>query len=78
LNSLSEDPQEIADLAQAMEQMSTAMGEAERDKMMNEGRAMSLDEAVELVLTYTMNEGRAMSLDEAVELVLTYTGHLTS
>jgi hypothetical protein len=38
LNSLSEDPQ---------------MGEAERDKMMNEGRAMSLDEAVELVLTYT-------------------------
>ena len=50
LDSLSEDPQEIAELAQAMEQLTAAMGEAERDKVMDEGRKISLDEAIVLAL----------------------------
>jgi len=50
LNSLSEDPQEVEELAQAMEQLTAALGESERDSVMGEGRKMSLDEAVALVL----------------------------
>ncbi len=50
LNSPSEDPQEVEELAQAMEQLTGAMGAAARDSVMGEGRKMSLDEAVALVL----------------------------
>ena len=58
LNSLSEDPQEIAELARAMEQLTAAIGEGDRDKVMDEGRKMSLDEAVVLALAedYSVTE----------------------
>jgi predicted ATPase/class 3 adenylate cyclase len=50
LNALSEDPQEIQDLALAMEQLAKAMGRKERDKVMAEGSLISLDSAVEIAL----------------------------
>jgi non-specific serine/threonine protein kinase len=50
LNSLSEDPQEIRDLALAMEQLGDALGEKERDLAMAEGAKMSLDDAVTVAL----------------------------
>ena len=50
LDALSEDPQEISDLARAMEQLAEAMGEEGRDKAIAEGRLISLDGAVQLAL----------------------------
>ncbi len=50
LNALSEDPQEIDELAQAMEQLAEAMGEGQRDQAMAEGRLISLDDAVRIAL----------------------------
>jgi predicted ATPase/class 3 adenylate cyclase len=51
LNALSEDPQEIEELAQAMEQLAGAMGEDERDKALAVGSLIDLDEAVQIALT---------------------------
>ena len=53
LNAQSEDPREIAELAKAMEQMAGALGEEERDKILSEGRLISLDVAVEMALGET-------------------------
>ena len=50
LKAVSTDPREIAELAQAMEQLAEAMGEEERDKALAEGRLKSLDGAVQLAL----------------------------
>jgi hypothetical protein len=50
LNAVSEDPQEIEDLALAMQQLAEAMGEEERDKALANGRLISLDDAVQLAL----------------------------
>ena len=50
LNSLSEDPREIAELEQALEDLAAGMSIAERDIVMSEGRLMSLDEAVAFAL----------------------------
>ncbi len=50
LDALSEDPQEISELARAMEQLAEAMGEQERDRAMAEGSLMELDSAVEIAL----------------------------
>jgi len=41
---------EIAELAQAMEQLAEALGEVERDRVMAEGKTMSMDEAVTFAL----------------------------
>jgi hypothetical protein len=50
LNALSTDPLEIGEMEQAMTQLAGAMGEDERDRVMEEGALMSLDEAVALAL----------------------------
>jgi predicted ATPase/class 3 adenylate cyclase len=50
LNALSEDPQEIEELALAMEQLAEAMGEEERDKAMAAGKLIDEDSAVEICL----------------------------
>ena len=52
LNALSTEPQEIADLEQAMTQLADEIGEEERDRWMAEGAQMSLDEAVSLALNH--------------------------
>lgn len=48
------DPREIEDFDQAMEQLNDALGEPERDRF-DEGRMMSLDEAVQLALEGELN-----------------------
>jgi hypothetical protein len=53
LNAVSSDPREIAELEQAMVQLADAMGEAERDRVIAEGKRMSLDDAVLLALKET-------------------------
>ncbi len=50
LDALSEDPQEIEELALALEQLADAMGEEERDKAMAEGKLIDVDSAVEIYL----------------------------
>jgi hypothetical protein len=50
LNEPSTNPQEIADYDNAMEQLGETMGTAELDRITAEGRRLSLDEAVVLVL----------------------------
>ncbi len=50
LGALSQDPQEIAELARAMAQLAGAMGKEERDRAMGEGRLIELDDAVEIAL----------------------------
>jgi predicted ATPase len=50
LDAVSTDPQEVAELAQALEQLAETMGEAERDEAIAEGRRMDLDDAVLLAL----------------------------
>ncbi len=50
LDAVSIDPQEVAELAGAMDQLAEAMGEDERDKVIAEGRNISLDDAVMLAL----------------------------
>ncbi len=52
INALSEDPQEIEELAQAMDQLANALGEAARDNAMDAGRMVKLGGAVQAVLTY--------------------------
>ena len=49
LNAFSEDPQEIQELALAMEQLTEAMGE-ERDNLLAAGSLISLDDAVQMAL----------------------------
>jgi predicted ATPase/class 3 adenylate cyclase len=46
LNALSTEPDEIAELERAMEQLAGALGEKERDQAIAEGGRMDLDEAV--------------------------------
>lgn len=53
MNAISKDPQEIAELEQAMTQLADAMGEDERDRWMADGAKMSLDEAVSFALKET-------------------------
>jgi len=53
LGSESTDPQEIAELEVALEQLTEAMGKTELDRAMDAGRLISLDEAVELALEET-------------------------
>jgi hypothetical protein len=50
LDAISGDPQEIEELAEAMDRLAEAMGEEERDKVLAEGRLISLDDAVQLAL----------------------------
>ena len=50
LNALSTEPQEIADFEQSLAQLTGALGEERRDKLMTDGAKMSLDEAVTLAL----------------------------
>jgi non-specific serine/threonine protein kinase len=50
LNAESEDPQEIKELALAMDRLAKAMDEEERDKVMAVGSQMSLDDAVQVAL----------------------------
>lgn len=50
LDARSEDPQEIAELAEAMEQLREAMGREQRDKAIAEGRLIGLDDAVQIAL----------------------------
>jgi predicted ATPase/class 3 adenylate cyclase len=50
LNATSNDPREIAELALALDQLNEGMGEEERDRAMEEGRLMNLDEAVQVAL----------------------------
>ncbi len=50
MNAQSEDPQDIQELAAAMEQLAKAMGESKRDRTMAEGRLMNLDDAVQATL----------------------------
>jgi hypothetical protein len=50
LDKKSADAKEIAELAQAMEQLAEAMGVTERDAAIAEGRLIELDEAVLLAL----------------------------
>lgn len=47
---LSEDPREIKELVRAMEQLSEALGEEQRDEVLAQGSQMSLDEAVQFAL----------------------------
>jgi hypothetical protein len=51
LDALSKDPQEIAELARALEQLAEAMGEQERDRLMAQGARLDLDAAVESALS---------------------------
>jgi tetratricopeptide (TPR) repeat protein len=51
LNAPSVDPNEIADLTLAMEQLAEAIGEEQREELLAEGRLMSLDDAVKVALT---------------------------
>ncbi len=50
LNAVSEAPNEIAELEQAMKRLAEELGEGERDKALASGRLMSLDEAVTAAL----------------------------
>jgi predicted ATPase/class 3 adenylate cyclase len=50
LDALSQDPQEISELARAMEQLAEVMGKEERDRAVAEGRLIELDSAVEIAL----------------------------
>lgn len=50
MNAFSQDPQEVEDLTQAMEQLTEAMGRDGRDRLMTEGSLMNLDDAVQLTL----------------------------
>lgn len=50
MDALSTDPREIEDLARAIAQLAEAMGEEQRDKVMAEGRLISLDDAVQVAL----------------------------
>ena len=50
MNALSKDPQEIEELALAMEQLAKVIGESNRNETMAEGQQMDLDEAVEIAL----------------------------
>ena len=50
LDAHSKDPQEIEELALAMERLAEAMGEEELDKVLAEGKLMNLDEAVQIAL----------------------------
>jgi len=54
LNALSTEPQEIADLEEAMTQLAEMLGEEERDKLWAVGSKMSLDEAVTFALEGTL------------------------
>ena len=47
----STDRREIADLNQALDQLAEALGEAERDRLMNQGENLSFDEATNYALT---------------------------
>ena len=49
-SSVSTNPVEIAERSQALEQLAAALGEAERDRLMAEGRRLSLEDAVLLAL----------------------------
>ena len=60
LNAFSTEPQEIAELEQALERLEEAMGASERDKVMLEGTKMSLDEAVLLALEEKFPENSAI------------------
>jgi predicted ATPase/class 3 adenylate cyclase len=44
------DPGEIAELSQGMERLAEALGQDERDRVMDQGSRMSLDEAIQLAL----------------------------
>ncbi len=50
LDEQSINPQEIAELERGLAQLTEAIGEAGRDRLMNEGRRLTLDEAVQLAL----------------------------
>jgi len=50
LNAQTENPLEITDMKQAITQLTEAIGDEERDRLMAEGAKMSLDEAVLLAL----------------------------
>jgi predicted ATPase/class 3 adenylate cyclase len=50
LDAVSTDPQELAELTEAMDQLTGAMGEGERDRVLAEGRLIDLDDAVLLAL----------------------------
>ncbi len=45
-----EAPNEVAELEQALAQLAGALGEAERERLLAEGRRLSLDEAVLVAL----------------------------
>jgi tetratricopeptide (TPR) repeat protein len=51
LDALSKDPQEIAELDRAQEQLAQTLGEEERDKVMAQGTMLDLDAAVESALS---------------------------
>ena len=61
LNVVSTIHREIADLDQALGCLAQAMGEASRDKLLAEGRRISLDEAV-LVAIGERGKNRGVSL----------------
>ena len=50
LHAVSDRPDEIADMRQALEQLAAAMGERERDRALAEGKRINLDDAVQLAL----------------------------
>jgi hypothetical protein len=50
LDSVSTDPQEIAELSEALERLTEAIGEKELDRTMDAGRLINLDMAVTLAL----------------------------
>jgi hypothetical protein len=50
VNAVSENPEEIEELALAMEQLAEALGEEERDRALAEGSLISFDDAVQLAL----------------------------
>jgi hypothetical protein len=51
LDALSKDPQEIAELAAALEKLATALGQQQRDKLLAQGALLDLDGAVEFALS---------------------------
>ncbi len=50
LDAVSQDPTEVAELAEAREQLAAELGEAARDKAMASGMRLSMDEAVRMAV----------------------------